>query len=108
MAKEQATTIGREKVHMDLRFLGYLASTGATNIHPLGRSASKALITQLDVRPGQRVFEVGVRDGRHDGARGSEVPRHESMALTHYPRCYAWRGGGSASRASVSAPACNR
>jgi ubiquinone/menaquinone biosynthesis C-methylase UbiE len=52
-----------EQRQMDLRFLVHLAGTGATEIHPLGRAATTALIEQLDLRPGLRVLDVGCGTG---------------------------------------------
>jgi SAM-dependent methyltransferase len=48
---------------MDLRFLVHLAGTGATEIHPLGRVATTALLEALRLRPGLRVLDVGCGTG---------------------------------------------
>ena len=55
--------VGDETRPMDLRFLVYLAGTGATEIHPLGRAATAALIEKLQLRPGLRVLDVGCGTG---------------------------------------------
>jgi len=61
---------------VDFRFLAHLAKLGATDLHPLGRAASDALIARLDLHPGQRVLDVGcgtgetmVRVARYDPAK---------------------------------------
>src|SRR3954465_13413531 len=56
---EQKPPTGPNNVGMDFHFLVYLARMGATDIHPLGRAATRALIAQIDLHAGQWVLEVG-------------------------------------------------
>lgn len=64
MLTEQTSPIDQNNAgRMDFHFLVYLAHMGATDIHPLGRAATGALIAQLDLRPGKRVLEVGCGTG---------------------------------------------
>src|SRR4051794_30394643 len=66
MLKEQAPSPGQDgNAHApgNYHFLVYLAGTGATHIHPMGRAATDALFTRLDLRPGMRVLEIGCGTG---------------------------------------------
>jgi SAM-dependent methyltransferase len=62
--KEQASPVERKTpTQMDFRFLVHLAHMGATDIHPMGSAATRALIAQLELHPGQAVLEVGCGTG---------------------------------------------
>jgi SAM-dependent methyltransferase len=48
----------------DLHYLAHLARLGATDLHPGGRRGSEQLAHALELRPGQRVLEIGCGTGQ--------------------------------------------
>lgn len=48
---------------MNYQYLRYLARTGITHLHPHRREATAALIARLELRPGERVLEIGCGSG---------------------------------------------
>jgi cyclopropane fatty-acyl-phospholipid synthase-like methyltransferase len=49
----------RPDKNQSMHYLRYLASIGATDIHPGGEAATRLLLRQLQLGPGMRVLEVG-------------------------------------------------
>jgi SAM-dependent methyltransferase len=59
LTEQQARTGHDSGGEMDFGFLVHLAGMGASDLHPLGRHATAALIRHLELRAGQSVLEVG-------------------------------------------------
>jgi SAM-dependent methyltransferase len=62
-SKKPEHSVTNSNRRMDLRFLVHLAGTGATEIHPLGRLATTALLEGLRLGAGLRVLDVGCGTG---------------------------------------------